>query len=281
MQVVECPSGLVVEVRNLKTREAKILADSKLASAGKIIDSLLGACTLKTVEAGPAYSFADVDWSKTLIGDRFHALMQVRIASFGEEYDFKVRCERGECKHQFKQFVNLLDLEVRKLPPESAKIFRDSNRFETRIPSTVTMEIVEIEDKETGNKTRKRMPKADTGTKIWFKLLVGEDESRAQVLQNRVKQGKSFIKAKTGDDAFNPALESLVARIIEIEGIEQHRRRNSLEDLDLRDHLLLVKEFDRVDCGVETDISVDCPACGWEQEVSLPLERNFFFPTTS
>lgn len=281
MQIVPCPSGLVVEVRHLRTREAKILSDNKLVSSGKLVDSLLAACTTRTVDVGPAYGFSEVDWSKALLGDRYHALMQIRCASFGGEYDFKVRCERGECRHQFQQFVDLNELDVRPLSPESAATFRRDNRFETRIPSTVEYELVEVEDQETGIKKKVRRAKPDTGKKIWFKLLVGDDETRATVLQNKVKQGKTFIKSKTGEDAINAPLESLVARVVEIEGVESHRRRNFLEDLPLKDHLLLVKEFDRVDCGVDTDINVDCPACGWEQEVSLPLERNFFFPTTA
>jgi hypothetical protein len=39
-----------------------------------------------------------------------------------------------------------------------------------------------------------------------------------------------------------------------------------------------VEEFDRVDCGVETDIEIECPECFSVQELELPFEKTFFMP---
>lgn len=51
-----------------------------------------------------------------------------------------------------------------------------------------------------------------------------------------------------------------------------------LEDLSMRDADFLVDEFDRVDCGVDTAIEVECPECFTLQEVELPFDRGFFLP---
>jgi len=37
-------------------------------------------------------------------------------------------------------------------------------------------------------------------------------------------------------------------------------------------------ELDRVDCGVDTNIEIECPECFSIQEVDLPFERSFFMP---
>ena len=46
----------------------------------------------------------------------------------------------------------------------------------------------------------------------------------------------------------------------------------------VRDADFLVDEFDRVDCGVDTGIEIECPECFATQEVDLPFDRTFFMP---
>jgi hypothetical protein len=70
----------------------------------------------------------------------------------------------------------------------------------------------------------------------------------------------------------------LAMRVVEIEGVELRRKRQFIEELSLRDADFLVDEFDRVDCGVETDIEIECPECFTVQELELPFEKTFFMP---
>ena len=46
----------------------------------------------------------------------------------------------------------------------------------------------------------------------------------------------------------------------------------------MRDADFLVDEFDRVDCGVDTAIEIECPECFATQDVELPFDRTFFMP---
>jgi hypothetical protein len=46
----------------------------------------------------------------------------------------------------------------------------------------------------------------------------------------------------------------------------------------MRDADLLLDEFDRVDCGVDTTVEIECPECFVTQEVDLPFDRTFFMP---
>lgn len=286
MSLISCPSGLSIDVRALKTREAKILSDRELGRSGGIVRELLAQCTTELIDPG-IYAFENekLNWSKVLLGDRLFALLEIRRLSWGDEYMIRVRCEEEGCKEQFEHPVDLGELmatRVRALSEASAATFKDGNRFETRVPSTVQYETktVEVTDDATGElvKRTQRVAVAGTGTRVWFKLPLGEDEARAAALRQSVKVGKKSLGLKSGEGAFNALLEAAAMRVIEIEGIDMGRRRAYLDDLAMRDLRGLMSLFEEADCGVETGLSITCRACGWQQEMELPFEKSFFFP---
>jgi hypothetical protein len=140
---------------------------------------------------------------------------------------------------------------VRPLTDESRAAFTDGNRFETTMP--------------------------DAGVRVWFRLFTGADERKLPQL--RRSAGDRILLALLG------------WRVLEVEGVPEKDKRepagavstNALpgpayrravrlfvEDLSLRDADFLVDEFDRVDCGVDTTIEVECPECFTVQEVELP-----------
>lgn len=135
----------------MKTREERFLADRKLAKAGAQLDPILAACWEETLDRGP-YDFADkqIDWSKVLVGDRLFTLIQIRVASYGPDYDFSIQCENRGCRAKIEWELNLLDLPVVALSDKSRASFLSGNRFETRLP--------------------------DAGCRTWFHLLTGNDE---------------------------------------------------------------------------------------------------------
>ena len=67
-------------------------------------------------------------------------------------------------------------------------------------------------------------------------------------------------------------------RCVEVEGIQDKDKLRFFEDLSMRDADFLLDEFDRVDCGVETSIEVECPECYAKQSVQLPFDQSFFLP---
>jgi hypothetical protein len=171
-----------------------------------------------------------------LQGDRFFAMLKIRAASLGADYAFAVVCQNATCGHRFEWEVCLDDLPVKPLSEESRQRFQDGNRFETKLPGT--------------------------GTRVWFRLAVGADESR--MAKHR--------------QAHQDALWStmLALRVIEIEGVPESQKRRFLEDLDVADAEHLRAAFDEVDCGVETTIEVECPECLGVQDVELPFGPSFF-----
>ena len=240
--VITCPSGLSGEIRGLKGKEGKLLADRASAKSGVTFDRILAGCWLATLDPG-LYALEEgqpLDWSKVLVADRFYALLQVRSLTFGDEYAFQVQCQSAGCRERFEWELDLKNLPVRVLSDETKAAFRDGNRFETRLPRD--------------------------GRKVWFRLMTGADEVRAA----------SALRA--GRDGM--LLTALAMRIVEIEGVKSEDKRRFLEDMEMADAAALLDSFDEADGGVETSIEVECPACGGVQDVQLPFERGFFLPTT-
>ncbi len=245
---IECPSGLQLRIRGLKGKEGKLLADKNAIRQGTALDHMLSACTEEVMDPGP-YSFTDnVDWNTVLLGDRFFALLQIRLATFGPKYTFRMQCRETGCRESFDWEVDLNDLEVQKLSEEDQDVIRAGGIFTTHL--------------------------AD-GTGVKFRLATGADEKRA-------------ARNKTTEKALVDLLEM---RITAIEGvgeytaddIEKGRKvkslRTYLDDLDWSDLIGLLNALDAHDCGVKTEIEVECPACRGVQEVQLPFDRGFFRPT--
>ena len=102
----------------------------------------------------------------------------------------------------------------------------------------------------------------DSGMRVHFRLPIGADEQRLAQLKK--------------DD--RPLSAVLALRVTSIDTPEARDIRAILEDLSLGDADFLLDEMDRVDCGVDTRIQIQCPHCGMVQEVDLPFDRTFFLP---
>jgi len=100
------------------------------------------------------------------------------------------------------------------------------------------------------------------GKLVKFRLPTGKDERLA-------------AKSKTVDSAL---IAMMARRILSVEGVPEGGVRAYLEEAGLRDLTKLLREFDRRDCGVETSIEIECPSCQAREEITLPLDREFWLP---
>lgn len=235
-----CPSGLSGEIRGLKGKEGKLLADRTAARAGSTFEKLLSGCWLETHEPG-VYELPEgtpLDWAKVLVADRFYTLLQIRSLTFGDEYAFSVQCKHAACRERFEWELSLKDLPVRPLSEDARAAFKAGNRFETKLPRD--------------------------GRRVWFRLMTGADEARAAAA------------LKAGRDGM--LLTAIALRIVEIEGVADKERRAFLDEMEMADATALLDRFEEADGGVETTIEVECPHCFGVQEVELPFERGFFLP---
>jgi hypothetical protein len=244
-QDVECPSGLKGRVRGLKGKEYRLLTGNKnLEKAAGTMGQILRACWLETTDPGPYPNGQDMHWDDALLGDRFYTLMRIRQATYpGESYDFETQCANLACRKRIASSVSLEDMETRPLPEESRQqLLAGENRFQT-----------EIED----------------GRKVWFKLMTGSDIKRQRQIQDLIGPAAQGIPL------------ALATRILEVEGLKSKGARdvfNFLDDLDFHEHRNLLERFDAADCGVQTDVLVECQWCGDTATVALPLGRTFLLP---
>lgn len=115
---------------------------------------------------------------------------------------------------------------------------------------------------QNGNRIAGQMP---DGRRFWFKLPIGADESK-------------LVRFSSMQRAFLP---NVVARIHEIEGLgELGTIRRFLEDADMATVFAIMMEMDEHDCGIDTDIEVECdsPTCGIRQTLNIPFGQGFFVP---
>ena len=240
-RAIVCPSGMAGTIRGLTVREERILADQRLAQTGQQMEALLSACWLETTDCGP-YDFASdrPQWGTVLQGDTFYCLLQVRALTYGDDYDFAMRCRNPECRRNIEWSLHLSELPLRHLSENSRAGFTEGNRLPVTLPTC--------------------------GKKAWFKLATGDDERK--LAASRRHNGGGMLAAL------------LALRVVELQDIGAADKAAFLENLALRDANFLMSQFELADCGVETSIEVECPHCFEVQQVDLPLDPSFLWPQT-
>lgn len=261
---ITLPSGAVVVIRGMKIQEANKLAQraepttaggsgaqvSAAQAQSHVFNDLLRMCTVSIVDPGPCYEPCGVNvfWDRALVADRFHALIQIRCTTYPDMlYTFRYQCEPRDAGGCGKPFHYGLELEKRgeeikykDVPEKSRSMFRAGNRFEALI----------------------------AGKKVWFSLMTGDDETRAQKWVER--------------NPTSPIGAALAARILEIDGVEDVAKLEWINDLDMVDFIALRDAMEDADGGIDTSLDLLCPHCGHVNfDVTLPFGRQFLMPATS
>ena len=239
---VRCPSGMVGKIRAIKVKDEKLFRDAKLIKSGKVIYELCKSVWLELSDSGPYEFHGDrVDWKKLLQGDAFWVFLQARILGYGNDYEFSIPCK--SCREPIDHELNLSEDLIRKdLSQEGHE------HIKTGQPIQIAWE-------------------SNEGTRqIAFKLLRAEDDIRLRRLED------------SRDMSQENAL--LALRLVSVEGVESDGRPFELirfvEELDAGEADLLREQLEEYDCGVDTDVTLVCESCFYEQVVMLPFEESFF-----
>lgn len=276
-EIVELPSGLTLSLRGMRAREMSLLADTdedgdednprkkvhrkkKVGKKKNPITNILQGCTTEVLSLGPYESWGAVTgempriengqhipgpgklpFPELLMCDRFVALTRVRAATWGDGYEFRVRCQAKDCDRHRKPFlweIPLSELEVKPLPEASRqRVAKKELVFEFQMG----------------------------GKRCKFKLQQGLDEMNTPDLSEMPK-GKIF-------------LAQCATRLIYVEGVDVTDFEALLEwvaDLELPEVLTASRGYDDVDGGIETNTIVVCPDCGLEFEHSVPFDAASF-----
>lgn len=242
---VECPTGLRLKMRSVKGKDIDGLRDKRRINTGEALTELLMACTVEVVDTAVYSGLSSFHWADALLGDRFAALIGLRRATAGDMYEFKIRCGVRGCNNNISWEVNLTELDVQPLPEASRLVFAENNEFITEVD----------------------------GREVVFGLTTGRDQLRiAKIIEKDKGPKRGLAQAER-------ALYGLLVRIQRVNGVEPKDVMAWLDDLDLADINALRKSMDDVDCGIETEILVDCSGpkgCGTRQNIDLPLDENLF-----
>lgn len=102
----------------------------------------------------------------------------------------------------------------------------------------------------------------DCGKKIKYRLIVGKDEKRFAKAMKQSKERLSTVQ--------------LTTQILEIEGVKSIP--TFIDDMSSYDATMFRRESEANDCGVKTDIGLECPECGNLFEFEVPFGMGFILP---
>jgi hypothetical protein len=257
------PSGMIIDLRGLKGRDFRYLANEENVQNDEVEDFVLTNCTTGLVDPGPyvnVFAGGSVEWSKVLAGDGAYAFLAVRERCYpGKPYVFSIKCANRNCglsKRGFEWEIPIGELLAQKVKPladADREVFMAGNRFEARIP--------------------------DGGPPFSFKLKTRADSKKFAALLKQVKQSGKEKKKQ-----FNMAMSAMAFSILAIEGHDGAtfpQRVAVLEELELAQIDQLMAMMESHDCGIETGIDVECPDCGDSREVQLPFERTLLLPEST
>lgn len=175
-----------------------------------------------------------------LVVDRQYLLLMIRALSYGADYQFRVKCE--ECDTKFPYVLNLIS----GLPLERYAE-QCSEPFKVDLPHS--------------------------GDTIEFRLLRGDDE---ELIAKETKQ-RFQRSSEVGDPGY---ITRLALHIVTIEGEERNRvdKEIYIRKMYAPDSLAFRNQIDEDTPGISPDLGIECPRCGEDIEMGLPLTAEFFRP---
>jgi len=256
---VKLPSGAVIEIRKISLRDENFLAGaarSKRKNNDKVLIEVMSRCTIGFVEPGP---YKDVNagdkvkWDDMLSGDWFGAMIELRKFSYreGSSYDIQVQCPALGCNNKFGWKVDLdKDLFVKGLPEESVEAMAEGKPLSTTIDGRVVeFNLGYVKDNEAQDKLEKRFPGREVSCMLRSRIVSVEGVERQDILTwlDGLKRG----------------------------GVESTKYEGLCSD-DTED---LRAAFEEVDCGVDTEVEVECTksSCSEVFTLDLPFD-NIFTP---
>lgn len=188
-----------------------------------------------------------VDVNSLLLADRQTLIVAIRAAGYGSLYEDEVTCSDPECGVKSMRQFDLSGFEIKTLDP-SVVVEVGKNIFNFKLPSS--------------------------GHIVEFRLLTGFDEEEMLVTAQRQKK----LMGAEGKDGIT---SSLLRSIVSVAGVTDRVRISKfVQSMRGVDSLALRRQINAVSPGIQTVQKMACPACGLEEEVSMPLGVSFFWPRT-
>lgn len=188
-----------------------------------------------------------VNTDDLLLGDKGAIVLAARISAYGPHYQFTVDCP--ECGERNTVNVNLAEIEAKDI--DFSQVEQGQNEFEIELPATEVTATVKLlthkDDKIMRNELKK------------VKRSSGPNDVRVQTqITTRLKH---FIVALNGDRS-------------------KDQVRRFVDNMPARDSFALRQFIQKINPDIDLSTHFVCDFCGYDERVDIPLDANFFFPST-
>lgn len=185
-----------------------------------------------------------IDPTTLIAGDRNALMVAIRVTGYGQEYDAEIVCGNDECEVKAPRQFNLGALEIQRLSIEPVQ--PGQNLFEFKLPVS--------------KKTVK------------FRFLTGRDEEESALMQERQK--------KAGLNNTNAVTTNLMHTLVSVDGVEDRTKiAKFVSMMPARDSLELRNYIKNNEPGIKMKQEVECPKCGHVEEVVIPINTQFLWPS--
>lgn len=233
-----------VEIRHMTAADEDILTDEQLIQKGEVMDRLLENVI---VEEG-------IELDDVLNGDIGGIMLATRILAYGKQYAFETECP--VCGEKNQKTADLMEIQSKDIPFEEYE--RHQTEFETELPATgasVKFGLLTRGDVQNINNEVDRV-KRNTGKKVGE----GKRELGSQVSTNMTTRLRYLLEEVNGE-----------RDIKEI--------RKFVDKMPAKDSLALRREVARVNPDLDLNYEFVCDFCAHLEEMDIPLDETFFFPT--
>jgi hypothetical protein len=184
----------------------------------------------------------NINVNEMIAGDRNALMVALRITGYGAEYAAEITC--SSCEEKYDNTFNLGELAIRRLEIQPIEV--GMNLFEFVLP-----------------RSKK---------KVLFKFLTGHDEYEIDKTSERRRK-------ITGSRVDSRVTDKLRYSIVEIDGSQKRGDiEKAIQRMVAYDSLSMRKFMNKHEPGIDMSTEVECPNCGHEEEVNMPLGVSFFYP---
>lgn len=176
------------------------------------------------------------------LGDRMFCIIKIRMLSFGASYPIMARC--ADCQEQFRHEIDMTDLEVTYYP--------EDEEFEEPFKVSLPM----------------------SGKTVGFRCLRGRDEDAIYKFE---KQKKAKGARQLEDDSYTYGMARRIVSIDD-EKVDQMAALRFVESMVSKDSMEFRFATEEKDCGIDTELTIECPYCSFLNRLIMPFNDEFFRP---
>jgi hypothetical protein len=188
----------------------------------------------------------DINLNDIIIGDKNAIMIAARILAYGKEYAFETNC--SACAEHNRDSIDLTSLEDKNVKFDDLE--KGRNEFEFNLPHS------------------KR--------NIKFKFLTQADEREISQELNALKK---IMKGSRIDSEVTTRMKKI---IVSVDGEVNQQKINQFVDNDFlsRDSFAFREYIQCMTPDIDMSYNFECSLCGYEEEVTVPMTVQFFWPKT-